>query len=113
MNRLRARNPRNRYGTHHSSGLRTANQDQRKREVNATKKYRKNANGAGGWEDGAACFAAHGDFAEGGQVPAYDVSPDGQHFYFLHANAQPQGNIKIVLNWSEELKRLAPGGRNH
>jgi hypothetical protein len=54
-----------------------------------------------------------GDFAEGGQVPAYDVSPDGQHFYFLHANAQPQGNIKIVLNWSEELKRLAPGGRNH
>jgi serine/threonine protein kinase/Tol biopolymer transport system component len=54
-----------------------------------------------------------GDFAEGAQVPAYDVSPDGQHFYFLHASkAQPQGNIKIVLNWSEELKRLVPGG-NH
>jgi len=55
-----------------------------------------------------------GDFAEGGQVPAYDVSPDGQHFYFLQrANkTQQQENINIVLNWSEELKRLVPG-RKH
>src|SRR5260370_39507380 len=38
MHRLSATKPRNRYGTHHSSGLRTANQDQRKRQVNATPK---------------------------------------------------------------------------
>ena len=55
-----------------------------------------------------------GDFAVGGQVPAYDVSPDGQHFYFLQASkTQSQENIKIVLNWSEELKRLVPGGSKH
>src|SRR5690349_3999434 len=38
MNRLSTRKPRNKYGTHHSSGLRAANQDQRKKVVNATLK---------------------------------------------------------------------------
>jgi eukaryotic-like serine/threonine-protein kinase len=56
-----------------------------------------------------------GDFAVGGQAMAYDVSPDGQHFYFLQqANkAQQQKTINIALNWSEELKRLVPGGKNN
>ena len=55
-----------------------------------------------------------GDFALGNQVAGYDVSPDGQHFYFLRASkAQQQQNINVVLNWAEELKRLVPGGTSH
>jgi hypothetical protein len=56
-----------------------------------------------------------GDFAVGGQAMAYDVSPDGHHFYFLQqANkAEQQKTINIALNWSEELKRLVPGGKNN
>jgi hypothetical protein len=55
-----------------------------------------------------------GDFGIGSQVPAYDVSPDGQTFYFVRASrTQQQQNINIVLSWAEELKRLAPGGKRH
>jgi eukaryotic-like serine/threonine-protein kinase len=39
----------------------------------------------------------------------YDVSPDGQRFLFVKTNAEngaPQ-ELRVVLNWYEELKRLA------
>ncbi len=42
----------------------------------------------------------------------FDVSPDGQHFLFVKArqeNALP-AEVRVALNWSEELKRLAPVG---
>ncbi|MGA9882896.1 MAG: protein kinase, partial [Candidatus Acidiferrales bacterium] len=45
--------------------------------------------------------------------PNYDVSPDGQRFLMLKAVAQDQTaptQINIVLNWTEELKRLIPAG---
>jgi eukaryotic-like serine/threonine-protein kinase len=44
--------------------------------------------------------------------PDYDVSPDGQRFLMLRAAGQTQApeQINVVLNWSEELKRIAPGG---
>jgi serine/threonine-protein kinase len=40
---------------------------------------------------------------------SYDVSPDGQRFLVLK-DAQQQGaaQINVVLNWTEELKRLVP-----
>jgi serine/threonine protein kinase/Tol biopolymer transport system component len=54
-----------------------------------------------------------GDFAEGDQVPAYDVSPDGQRFYFVQQDPKTQEleRISLILNWSEEVKRLAPGAK--
>ncbi len=40
----------------------------------------------------------------------YDVSPDGQRFLFVKANMEngPPDEVRVVLNWTEELKRLAP-----
>ena len=42
-------------------------------------------------------------------LPNYDLSPDGQRFLML----APVGTggatqINVVLNWTEELKRLVP-----
>jgi hypothetical protein len=46
--------------------------------------------------------------------PFYDVSPDGQRFLMLkptgEAGTAPT-QINLVLNWSEELKRLVPTGK--
>jgi eukaryotic-like serine/threonine-protein kinase len=45
--------------------------------------------------------------------PNYDVSPDGQRFLMLKPIEQAQAaptQINIVLNWTEELKRLVPAG---
>ena len=38
----------------------------------------------------------------------YDVSPDGQRFLFVKANAEkgPPEEVRVVLNWTEELKQL-------
>ncbi len=39
----------------------------------------------------------------------FDVTPDGQRFLMLKATEQqPQSEIRVVLNWFEELKRLVP-----
>jgi eukaryotic-like serine/threonine-protein kinase len=45
----------------------------------------------------------------------FDVSPDGQHFLFVKSreqNAVPS-EVRLVLNWSEELRRLVPQASNH
>jgi dipeptidyl aminopeptidase/acylaminoacyl peptidase len=44
--------------------------------------------------------------------PNYDVSPDGQRFLMLKATGQAQAStqINVVLNWTEELKRLVSAG---
>ena len=41
---------------------------------------------------------------------AFDVSPDGQRFLFIHESLRDVGrrSLEVVLNWSEELKRLVP-----
>jgi len=41
----------------------------------------------------------------------YDVMADGQHFVMVKAAEQESTNrrLNIVVNWGEELKRLAPG----
>jgi len=41
----------------------------------------------------------------------YDISPDGQRFLMIKAADEDEGQpgqINIVLNWFEELKRLVP-----
>jgi hypothetical protein len=45
-----------------------------------------------------------------GNLPAYDVSRDGQRFLMVEESQeeQPPTQINVVLNWFEELKRLAP-----
>ena len=43
---------------------------------------------------------------------AYDVAPDGQRFLMLKSETEPStGDLKVVVNWSEELKRLVPAAR--
>ncbi len=44
-----------------------------------------------------------------GPPPAYSVSPDGQRFVMLQPSEQETpGQINVILNWFEELKRLVP-----
>jgi Tol biopolymer transport system component len=39
----------------------------------------------------------------------YDVAPDGQHFLMIEGGEEEGANqLHLVLNWFEELKRLAP-----
>jgi serine/threonine-protein kinase len=49
--------------------------------------------------------------AAGYARPNYDVSPDGQRFLMVKPVEQEQAaptQINVVLNWTEELKRLVP-----
>jgi hypothetical protein len=41
---------------------------------------------------------------------AYDVSPDGRRFFMIQTvePEQPATRIHVLVNWFEELKRLAP-----
>jgi len=44
---------------------------------------------------------------------AYDVSPDGQRFLFVKANTEngsPE-EVRVVLNWTEDLKQVASAGK--
>ena len=40
-------------------------------------------------------------------VPSFDVSPDGQHLSMLE-EPEVSTHINVILNWTEELKRLVP-----
>jgi len=40
--------------------------------------------------------------------PIYGTSPDGQHFLMSKPAEGSTGQINVVLNWFEELKRLVP-----
>jgi serine/threonine-protein kinase len=43
----------------------------------------------------------------------YDVSPEGQRFLMVKASEQESApaQLNVVLNWSDELRRLAPAGK--
>ena len=51
-----------------------------------------------------------GDYLMANGGPNYDVSPDGEQFLMIRAveSASVRPDIVIVLNWFEELDRLAP-----
>ena len=39
----------------------------------------------------------------------YDVSPDGQRFLMIRSEGHPPATeLRLVMNWHEELKRLVP-----
>ncbi len=47
-------------------------------------------------------------------IPNYDVPSDGQRFLMVKPTDDEQAaptQINIVLNWTEELKRLVPTGK--
>ena len=57
----------------------------------------------------AALFADEYDFGPGISIANYDVTPDGR-FIMLRRGANG-GKLRVVVNWTEELKRiLAAGG---
>jgi hypothetical protein len=42
---------------------------------------------------------------------SYDVTPDGERFLMARLPAErPRPRVVVVINWSEELKRLMPVG---
>ncbi len=43
-------------------------------------------------------------------IQYYDISPDGNRFLMMREGDLPatQAQIRIVLNWFEELRRLVP-----
>ena len=41
-------------------------------------------------------------------VPSYDVAPDGRFIFARNVTPQSPLEIRVVLNWFEELKRLVP-----
>ena len=38
----------------------------------------------------------------------YDVAPDGQRFLMIKQELAERTQIRVILNWFEELKRLVP-----
>ena len=44
------------------------------------------------------------------QLPGrnYDVSADGRRFLVLRGEEEGRADVRVVVNWSEELKRLVP-----
>ncbi len=49
-----------------------------------------------------------GRYNSGLPVANYDISPDGQRFLMIKEDQTAGGQINVVLNWFEELKRLVP-----
>jgi serine/threonine-protein kinase len=54
-----------------------------------------------------------GPLYSGGPLREYDITPDGARFIFATSvepeqNTPPVRELQVVLNWFEELKRLAP-----
>jgi len=43
-------------------------------------------------------------------VPSYDVSPDGQRFYFVQeaSDNSHEARLNFMVNWPEELKHNVP-----
>jgi serine/threonine-protein kinase len=71
--------------------------------------------GDSAWNAGLATKLIEGRyyFGDGGAAPSrhYDVAPDGQRFLMIKevgGGASTPQNIAVVLNWTEELKRLVP-----
>jgi eukaryotic-like serine/threonine-protein kinase len=57
-------------------------------------------------------FRFAGVYRMSGTATAYDIHPDGKRFIMVSesekATTQPRQQVNVVVNWFEELKRLAP-----
>jgi len=49
-----------------------------------------------------------GEYMSRSYVSAYDVHSDGDRFLMVASGPAQSQQIHVVLNWSEELKRLVP-----
>ena len=60
-------------------------------------------------------FRFTGVYRMSGTATAYDIHPDGKRFIMVsehkEAAATPRQQVNIVLNWFDELRRLAPTAR--
>lgn len=60
-------------------------------------------------------FRFAGVYRMSGTATAYDIHPDGKRFIMVSeredAAATPRQQVNVVLNWFEELRRLAPARR--
>jgi serine/threonine-protein kinase len=60
-------------------------------------------------------FRFAGLYRMSGTATAYDIHPDGKRFIMVSerkdSDATPRQRVNIVLNWFEELRRLAPATR--
>ncbi len=56
----------------------------------------------------AVVFEGNYAFGEGLTIAAYDVAPDGERFLMVKEESSVLGNVRVVLNWFDELERLAP-----
>ena len=48
------------------------------------------------------------DYDPAGAFPIYDPTPAGDRFIMLETHEAPPDQLHVVLNWFDELKRLAP-----
>lgn len=46
-------------------------------------------------------------YDRGGAVAGYDVTPDGQHFLMSRSEEASPTEIRVIMNWTEQLKREA------
>ena len=72
--------------------------------------------GGAAFNPGRAENLFEGDYAlsQGFGKPDYDVTPDGSRFLMVRREAPEKPGpveIQVVLNWTEELKRLGSTGR--
>jgi hypothetical protein len=51
------------------------------------------------------------EVATGGRNQNYDVAPDGRFLMIQRLDPESPREIRVVLNWTEELKRLLPRTR--
>jgi serine/threonine-protein kinase len=58
-------------------------------------------------------FERHYETSPQSFLANYDVSPDGQRFLMIKASEQESAatQLNVVLNWSDELRRLVPAGK--
>jgi serine/threonine-protein kinase len=56
-------------------------------------------------------FEGHYEASLIGFQPNYDVTLDGQRFIMIKGSEQAATQVNVVLNWSDELRRLVPAGK--
>jgi hypothetical protein len=58
-------------------------------------------------EAGSPQVLFEGHFYSAAGAKNFDAAPDGEHFLLIGVE-EPKLEVKVVFNWFEELKRLAP-----
>jgi hypothetical protein len=59
----------------------------------------------------APLFADDYDFGAGASIPNYDVTPEGR--FIMIRRGVNGGRLRVVINWTEELKQIIASGGVH